>query len=813
MTKREAAGGMGARARQAAGAADGLVGRGDVLARLGRAVDDAVAGHGGLVLLTGEAGIGKTTVAARAAAEAERRGVLAVWGWGWQGEGAPAYTPWVQVFRSLAARDERLLRPAAEAPSLARLLPELPGAAATPPPAEAPPAAARFQLFDELSSALLAASEERPLAVILDDLQWADLPSVQLLDFLTRRLPAARMLVIGTYRDADQPPNDPAAALLAELAVRGTVLPLAGLSEEEVALVLAGILGAAPAPALVANVRRRTGGNPFFVQQVSRLLAQSGSPDRLQTASETGIPFGVREAVERRLARLSRACAEVVTAAAVAGPEFGAALLVRVTGRPANEVRDLLDEAVRAHVLAAPTGPLRPYRFAHDLFRESIDERLGAEARARLHLQVGEALEAERDAAGGVPPAQLANHFALAGAGAEDAAVRYATLAAAEAARRLAHAEAAQHLARALEALDGSTRPQAPRRVELLLELAAAHRRAGDLAASRRACRRAAELARRAVDAQGLARAALSLHAIGSRSWPSLAGELLLALEEASVALGEQDTPLRARVLASLARELAWNGTDVARAARLADAAVTTALRTGDRATLAACLLAQHNAVWGPGNAADRLALAVQITDLAEELGDLELVAEARLLRVADLLELADPAFQGELAEFLRLAAALRQPRWRCAALSRLAMQALLAGRFDEVEPLVQEAAALAREIDEPDAADVELSQLWELRGDQGRRAELLERLRALFPDDSPPRRYFEAMALLEQGDRTGRRTRPARCLTSWTSRRSPPAAAGYRRPPSPPSWPPPSGCAPPARCCTRRSPPTRPAR
>jgi hypothetical protein len=520
--------------------------------------------------------------------------------------------------------------------------------------------------------------------------------------------------------------------------------------------VLAGILGAAPAPALVANVRRRTGGNPFFVQQVSRLLAQSGSPDRLQTASETGIPFGVREAVERRLARLRPPCAEVVTAAAVVGPEFGPALLSRVTGRPAGAVRDLLDEAVRAQVLAAPAGPLQPYRFAHDLFRESIDERLGTEARARLHRQIGEALEAERDAVGGVSLAQLANHFARAGAGAEDAAVRYATLAAAEATQRLAHAEAAQHLARALEALDGSAQPQGPRRVELLLELAAAHRRAGDLAASRRACRRAAELASRAGDAQALARSALSLHAIGSRSWPSLAGELLLALEEASVALGEQDTPLRARVLASLARELAWNGTDVARAARLADAAVTTALRTGDRATLAACLLAQHNAIWEPGNAADRLALAVQITELAEEIGDLELAAEARLLRVADLLELADPAFQGELAEFLRLAAALRQPRWRYAALSRLAMQALLAGRFDEVEPLVQLAAALAREIDEPDAADVELSQLWELRGDQGRRAELLERLRDLFPDDSPPRRYFEAMALLEQGDRKG---------------------------------------------------------
>jgi hypothetical protein len=246
------------------------------------------------------------------------------------------------------------------------------------------------------------------------------------------------------------------------------------------------------------------------------------------------------------------------------------------------------------------------------------------------------------------------------------------------------------------------------------------------------------------------------MQAVGTRSWPTLVHDTVPLLEEAAAALGDRGTPLRARVLASLARELAWNDVDLARAARLAEAAEAGARASGDRAALAACLLARHNAGWAPGNATDRLALATQVAGLAGEGHDIELLAEARLLRAADLLELGDPAFAGELAEFLRVAADLEQPRLRYAALARRAMQALLAGRHDEGERLVAEAAALGRELGEPDAADVELAQLWDLRGLQGRRSELLGLARALFGDDSPPGRYFLAMALLEEGDRAG---------------------------------------------------------
>jgi len=808
MTIGEAAEGAGAGPGQAAWA--GLVGRSDVLAQLRRAVEDAAGGRGRLVLLTGEAGIGKTSVAAQAAADADGRGTRVVWGWGWQGEGAPAWWPWVQVLRSLVAQDPRLGRVAAGASSLARLLPELPGAAAPPAtPDEPATAAARFRLLDEVTSVLLAAAEDRPLMVVLEDLQWADPPSLQLLDFLARRLPAARVLVLATWRDLDTPPDDQLAPLLADLAAGSTVVPLRALSEDEVAQLVAGMLGGRPEPALVADLRRRTGGNPFFVQQVTRLLlAQTGTGGPGLDAP-AGIPFGVREAVRRRLARLGPACVELVTTAAVAGPEFTAALLTRVTGAPPDAVRDLLEEAARAHVLAGPTGPLRPWRFAHDLFREVVLDGLDGQARARLHLRVGRALEAERDT-GGVPPAQLASHFAQAGAEGEDEAIRYGALAAAEATRRLAHEEAARQWARALEVLDGSARADdGGRRIGLLLELAAARRRAGDLAGSRQACARVAELARRAADPDGLARAALAMQAVGSRSWPTLVRDTVPLLEEAAAALDDRDTPLRARVLAGLARELAWNGMDLARAARFADAAIAAARAAGDRATLAACLLARHNAGWRPGNAADRLALATQIVELAGDGRDLELLAEARLLRTADLLELADPGFQAELAEFLRVAGELEQPRLRYAALARRAMQALLAGRVGEAERLVAEAVALGQEIGEPDVADVEHAQLWELRGLQGRRAELLALGRALFGDDSPAGRGFLALTLLEQGDRAGAEAAAGPPSTWPPRRRYRPTAAGWRRSPSRASWRPPWGPGRPASGCTRRCSPT----
>jgi len=625
-------------------------GRDDVLDRLRQAVDGAVAGRGLIVLLTGEAGIGKTTMLREAARYAEGTGARPAWGWGWPGEGAPGYWPWIQVLRALGL-DDRLSR-------------DVLGTAA-----DDAPASARFQLFDEVTSLLLAESRIQPVVVFLDDLHAADEPSLLLLNFLVRRLPAGAMSVIGTYRDPG--PG------LAAVATRATVLPLTGLPVEAVALLVAEVLGEQPGAGVAADVHRRTGGNPFFVQQVSWLLKDG----------QEGIPPGVREALAERFAGLAAASVAALSAAAVIGLRFRADLVTRAMTQPPEQVAEALAEAARAGVLTndAPGA----YSFAHDLFREYAYQHLPAAERARLHLRTGAELEADRARGADVPLAELAGHFVQADP-ASARAYEYSAAAAREADDRLAYEEAAHHWERALAAA-GDTPPA---RTETLLELAQARWRIGAGEAAGETYLAAAGLARREGDVRGLAHAALGLHTLGRRIWwppDQLVAVLSEALEAVTTAgAGDRDAAvLRLRLAASLARVLAWHGIDLPRARALAAEAVTQARVMGDLPALAACLMAQHNAIWAPGTAGERRAVAAEVAALAGETGDRELLLEARLLAATDLLELADPAFRAELDEFATLADATRQPRFRYAALARRAMLTLLGGRFAEAERLI----------------------------------------------------------------------------------------------------------------------------
>jgi len=738
----------------------GPFGRDDVLAELRHLVDEAVAGRGHLMLLAGEAGIGKTTMLTAAAGYAESRGARVAWGWGWPGEGAPGYWPWIQVMRMFGLD---IPWPGEESRSTA-------GDAA---------ASDRFRLFDEVTSLLLAESRIQPMLVLLDDLQWADQPSQLLLDFLARRLPAGAVAVVGSYRDVAPAPG-PA---LAALAARTAVLPLTGLGLDAVTDLVADAVGDRRAAELAAGVHRRSGGNPFFVQQVSWLL-RSG---------QDGIPPGVQEALELRFAALPATVAATLRAAAVTGPRFSAELVARVAGEQPEAVTEALATAVRARVLSrdAPGG----YRFTHDLFREYAYGQLPAADRARLHLRAGQALETARERPDQEASlAELARHFVHADPASAQAR-RYSVMAAREAAARLAYEEAVRHWERAVAAgpelasaepasaepsSTVSASPGPPGQVEILLELADARRRAGQGQEAAQAYLRAAELARgdhpprppregmarAGPDPAGLARAALGLHAIGTRAWwpPD---QVVALLSEALGALGTArgdgalppapgDGPLRLRVMASLARALAWHGLDLARARSLAAEAVAAARADGDPLTVASCLLAQHHAIWAAGNARDRLRIATEVAGLGDQAGDQEMLLEGRLLAATDRLELGDPAFRAELGEFLRLAEASRQPRFRYAALVRRGALALLEGRLAEAERLIGQAEMLGTECGEPGVRDVRYDQGWDLLTAQGRLGELGGALPQMFPDpQSPQARGSRALVLLAAGARS----------------------------------------------------------
>ncbi|MBB5782403.1 AAA family ATPase [Nonomuraea jabiensis] len=262
-----------------------LIGRERPAAVLRAEVERTLVSHGALVLVTGEAGIGKSVLVAGAAEEAVRGGARLLAGACWEGEGAPGYWPWVQVVRRLT-----------------------PGA--TPrSPFLGLAGSDGFELYDAVTGLLVDASREQPVVVVLEDLHWADPASLRLLEFVVRHAWFERLLVIGTYRDAevDGPLSLP-------LEAKATVLTLTGLDREEVGRLVAHTTGVEPGEELVTEIHRRTGGNPFFVEQTARLW-QGGTP--LAT-----IPPGVGAAVRRRLARLPEEVLEVLRMAAVLGREF-----------------------------------------------------------------------------------------------------------------------------------------------------------------------------------------------------------------------------------------------------------------------------------------------------------------------------------------------------------------------------------------------------------------------------------------------------------------------------------------------------------
>jgi hypothetical protein len=381
-----------------------------------------------------------------------------------------------------------------------------------------------------------------------------------------------------------------------------------------------------------------------------------------------------------------------------------------------------------------------------------------ADVRARLHREAAEALAGRVD----VAPAVVAYHFRLADGPAPEIE-RYSIAAAKEAAARLAYADAARHWAYALAAAGEP-------RLELVLELADARRRAGQGGPAREEYAKAVRLARSRHDAEALARAALGRHALGTTTGTD-EDELVALLTEAAEAL-PRNASGRARVLAALARVLSWSGRELDRADMLADEAVSTARAAGDTETLGACLIAAHHVHSGPGTAARRLEIADEIVAVTRN----ETLVEARLLRAADLLELADPRYPAELDEFLHAAQASGQPGLRYLAGTRRATRALMAGRFDEAERLIEEYAAFGREIEVPDADAVRTTQRWELLSARGRIAELAEEMRAAFPDpDSVPWRGYQVLMLIESGERD------AASALAWTMPLEPTAGMARR--------------------------------
>jgi hypothetical protein len=742
----------------------GLVGRGRELEQLDAALSDAIALRGGLVVVTGEPGIGKTALARAFVERAAERGASWVWGTCWDGGGAPAYWPWVQIARALARREDAATLRAglgAGAPWIAGLLPELAGTLGPPAlPSDLNADQARFRLFDAIASLLATAAERRPLVVVLDDLHWADASSVLALEFLSRSLPDLAILAIAAYRHTEAHARDELATALGGLARAATRLPLEGLDRDDVARLASAVAsGLEPAdapgipPQLVAAVHAASAGNPFFVDELVQLLASQGRLHDVRSAGEPlPLPGGVRDTIRRRLAPLDEDAMLTLRAAAVIGGEFPLATLARIVGCPPAEILERLEAPLRAGLVTA-AGDSGRYAFVHALVRDTLAGAIAVNERARLHLLAAEALE--QHYGDDVEPhlAEIAHHFLLgATAGGGPRAVEFAARAAERAVGQFAYDEAAELYERALAVAAGLPADDL-RTWELQQGLGEALTRAGDVEGAGAALQVASEHARRLEDPVHFAQSALAATLPGySRGVvdESLRAALEEALERLDAAQARDAAhrvavdALRCRVRVQLAAALFW-APDPERRERLVDEALTLAREIAsselahssssqrmlaDR-TLAFVLARGFPSVWGPDTAERGLPISVEALELCERTRDAELAMQVRLWRTYLLLELDDPdRAESEIEAFGETARRLGQPRTLVFDPLHRALMANLRGEFDAAARLTAEAIERAGELDGSIAQLLAEGQRFLQRRVRGRHADSEEFLR-----------------------------------------------------------------------------------
>ncbi|WP_234582970.1 AAA family ATPase [Micromonospora sp. MH99] len=710
---------------------DAIIGRDHPAGLLRAELDRAATSHGGFVLVTGEPGIGKTTLVTSVAREARQRGALVLGAACWDSDSAPGYWPWVQVLRALrrSADDWALARPDAE-PALAALLGEtggdVPGLAATwtaPPGGSHVAEQEAFALYDAATAALVAVSAHRPVVVVLDDLHWADPASLRLLAFAAQHTWFERLLLIGTYRDAEVEAGEhPLRPLLMPLVAKATTITLTGLARDEVAALMARTAGREPDADLADEVHRRTGGNPFFVEQTARLWHADGT---------TGaIAPGVREAVRQRLDQLPATVVEALTVAAVLGREFHREVLAASAAAPAAQVDRLLDQAVTARLVVARSGGR--FAFAHDLVRETLYDGLTADDRQARHAAVVRAVDPPTALTDRLIPADLARHAYLAGPSLDRARVVELLVAAGrDAFARLAADEAGVHFRRALEIVEDPAQ-----RVRLLVDFGEVQYHHAGRDEAVRLLAEAATLARTLDDPLLLARVALTVHRSRQVDTIRSVDTANLVREAYQRLIGE---PSATASVATLVADLITATETIARSGR-------------DDEALTFSLWARHDTTWGLGTAAARAALTAEIREVARRSGDRETELWATSLRWVALLELGDPGFVEEFTAFVTVGQQGDLARPRMAAAVDGGIIAAFRGDFAEAD----ERFTVITDLSDPGHAEFAFMGhhlRWARLLLQGRFDEIDALLHEWAPTDYPYRELLSAITAAERGD------------------------------------------------------------
>lgn len=768
--------GRGERARATRRLAHGVfVGRDAERTSLVHAVDRCLTGRGGVFLIEGEAGIGKTTLGQHMATYAETRDMRVLWGRCHHQEGAPPYWLWIQVLRA-ALQDgaaEQLQSAAGLAgASLAQLIPDVADGRGAPAwPAAGSDEPTLFQFFDGLTSFLIKQARCRPTLIVLDDIHWADRSSLLLLQFLGRELGNASVLVICAYRHGEITDNDVARDTVAALRRESGSLRLEGLSMPEVGELLSLVSDQSVPESFVQAIYRQTDGNPFFVEETLRLLLDEGilyhDGRRWTTRTslqEIPLPAGAYELLARRLANVSESCRHTLAIAALIGRQFEAAAVAHLAGQPVDAIGEIIDEAVEARLLTRAVRPIGSCSFRQALVQSFLRGSLPTAVRADLHRRYGEYVESTHSSELGLHVAALAHHFLRASdPGSRTKAHHYAMRAARRAENLLAHEQAARHYETALDALPPTGDTETVVRLDMLLKASECWWRAGESIQARRVAIVAAEVSHESGRAEDFAHAALA-YAGQQQGFGAVACDhnVVRILEEALDLLGPGESGLHARLLGRLAEEITFSD-EHSRRDEMVRQSVEIARRSGDRSALAAVLTNMHWALWTPEKIERRLELANEILDLAKDARDPAMKFEGHLYRCLAMLELADiAAVHKELEKCARLALDLRQPYNHWLVASTRVCVALAEGRLAEVAGLAGSAHELGEKAQSPNAAlfyGVQLSHLCWLRGDFQQRLQIARRNGENHPLLASTLHAVRAQTLAAQGMRDAARS------------------------------------------------------
>jgi DNA-binding CsgD family transcriptional regulator len=722
------------------------VGRAAELETLRALVPREAGERGRLALLGGEAGSGKSRLVRELAHEIAREGVLVLYG-ACDAVVHTPYRPFAEALDQLVrGTDPDVLRAdlGSAGGELTRLVPDLPARVpGLPAPVAADPDTERHRLHTAVTDVLAGAGRRQPLLLVLEDGHWADAPTLVLLRHLARASSEARVLVLTTFRDTEADIPAALADALADLRRSDEVVRLrvGGLGENDVEeFVRRAGGGIDPGePELSRALHELTDGNAFLLCELWRALVETdalaiedGTLRLTAPLREIAPPQSVHEVVSQRLSRLDPASRDLLELAAVAGPEFELDVLRRAAPVELERI-DALEPAMRSGVIVELPFPALAYRFTHELVRRALYDRLSVLRRAELHLRIAEALERLEGPRQGPLLAGLAHHFAAAAPIDGPArAVEYNLLAADAASSVLAYDEATACLRTALEMGVADER----RRAEVLLDLGTALFRAGRSLDSLQSFRRAAEIARNLGEGALLTRAAIGFETTCWRPGLTEEGAREL-LQEASGALARKDSTLRVGLLASLARALEYEGSSD-QAALVRAEAIAMARRIDDRPGLAKALMGVYWASAGKGlSASAGLAKILQMLgearDLAEAMGDVEGQAEATQWRFCVLMALGEIApARAELAVALDVAQRTRQPFILHVAEHFRSALALLQGELAEAETAAERSREWGRLLTGRDASGVYGIQMFGVRREQGRLAELAPVMRVL---------------------------------------------------------------------------------